>query len=311
MHIALLVNARIPVLGYGGTERVVTWLGRALLEQGHKVSLIASPGSSMPGATVIEVGHRALQAHDFDIAPFLSPGVDVVHSHRQLWVAPPVPMLWTLHGNPPPGTLLPDNTIFVSANHAKRYGHTAFVHNGLDLAEYRFRDTKGDYELFLGRLHSVKGYRWAIEAARRAGRRLILAGGWRPSFRRGISFVGSVQGERKAELLAGARCLWMPALWDEPFGLTLIEALASGTPVIGTRRGSLPEIVSPEVGFLGDTVDELVEYAGRIGEISPAACRAHVERHFTHHSMAASYLELYKAAGQPTSPRAYPPTPST
>ena len=295
MHIALLVNARIPVLGYGGTERVVTWLGRALLEQGHKVSLIASPGSTLPGATVIEASHRALQERDFDVTSLLPAGVEVLHSHRQLWVASPVPTVWTLHGNPPPGTLLPANTIFVSANHAQRYGHTAYVHNGLDLAEYRFRETKGDYDLFLGRLHSVKGYRWAVEAARRTGRRLVLAGGWRPSFRRGISYVGRVQGERKEDLLAGARCLWMPALWDEPFGLTLIEALASGTPVIGTRRGSLPEIVSPEAGFLGDTVDELVEHAGRIGEISAAACRAHVERHFTHHIMATRYLEMYRS----------------
>jgi len=256
----------------------------------------------LPGATVIEASHRALQERDFDVTPLLPAGVEVLHSHRQLWVASPVPTVWTLHGNPPPGTLLPANTIFVSANHAQRYGHTAYVHNGLDLAEYRFRETKGDYDLFLGRLHSVKGYRWAVEAARRTGRRLVLAGGWRPSFRRGISYVGRVQGERKEDLLAGARCLWMPALWDEPFGLTLIEALASGTPVIGTRRGSLPEIVSPGVGFLGDTVDELVDHAGRIGEVSPAACRAHVERHFTHHVMASRYLEKY---------RSYASTPST
>lgn len=296
MHIALLMNARIPVHGYGGTERVVTWLGRALIEQGHKVTLIAAPGSSMPGATVIEASHRSLQERSFDVAPLLPPGVDILHSHRQLWVTPPVPAVWTLHGNPPPGTVLPDNTIFVSANHAQRYGHTSYVHNGLDLAEYRYRDQKDDYDLFLGRLHSVKGYRWAIEAARRTGRRLIIAGGWRPSLRRGISYAGRVQGERKVTLLAGARCLWMPALWDEPFGLTLIEALASGTPVIGTRRGSLPEIVSGEVGYLGDTVEELVELAGRMGEISPAACRAHVERHFTHHVMAARYLEKYQAA---------------
>lgn len=296
MHIALVMNGRIPVDGYGGTERVVTWLGRALLELGHRVTLIASPGSAMPGAVVVEAGHKALQERDFDVTSFLPPGVDIVHSHRQLWVAPPVPFLWTLHGNPPPGTVLPPNTIFLSANHAARYGHATFVHNGLDLSEYRYRDTKADYDLFLGRLHSVKGYRWAIEGARRAGRRLVIAGGWRPSLRRSISYAGRVGGERKVALLAGARCLWMPAQWDEPFGLTLIEALASGTPVIGTRRGSLPEIVAPGVGFLGDTLNELVAYAGRIGEISPAACRAHVERHFTHHTMAAKYLDLYAAA---------------
>jgi glycosyltransferase involved in cell wall biosynthesis len=296
MHIALVANARVPVAGYGGTERVVTWLGRALVEMGHRITLIASPGSTMPGATVVEASHRSLQERDFDVTSFLPPGVDIVHSHRQFRVLPPVPLLWTLHGNPPPGTELPPNTIFVSANHARRYGHTAYVHNGLDLAEYRYRDTKADYDLFLGRLHSVKGYRWAIEAARRTGRKLVLAGGWRPSFRRGISFAGRVAGERKAELLAGARCLWMPALWDEPFGLTLIEALASGTPVIGTHRGSLPEIISPDVGFLGDSVDELVGFAGRLGEISPADCRARVEEHFSHRVMAARYVAYYEAA---------------
>ena len=72
-------------------------------------------------------------------------------------------------------------------------------------------------------------------------------------------------GARKAELLAGARCLWMPALWEEPFGLTLIEALASGTPVLGNQRGALPEIISAEVGRLGDTLDELVWGPPRIG----------------------------------------------
>ena len=295
MHIALLINARIPVQGYGGTERVVAWLGKALVELGHRVTLIASAGSSLPGATVVEVAHRDLQRRDFDLAPFLPPGVDIVHAHRQLWVAPTVPFVWTLHGNPPPGTELPPNTIFLSASHARRYGRQTYVHNGLDQAEYRYQDAKGDYDLFLGRLHSVKGYRWAIEAARRSGRRLVVAGGWRPSLRRGISYVGSVAGERKVALLAGARCLWMPALWEEPFGLTLIEALASGTPVIGTRRGALPEIVSPDVGLLGDSVDELVECTSRIDRIDPAACRARVERHFTHRLMAQRYLGLYSA----------------
>src|SRR5206468_3859740 len=103
-----------------------------------------------------------------------------------------------------------------------------------------FRPTKADYDLFLGRLHSVKGYRWALTGAKRSGRRLLVGGGWRPSFRRNIRYVGEVHGTKKAELLAGARCLWMPALWEEPFGLTLIEALFSGTPVLATRRGGRP-----------------------------------------------------------------------
>ena len=120
-------------------------------------------------------------------------------------------------------------------------------------------------------------------------------GGWRPSLSRWVRYVGKVGGTRKTELLAGARAFWMPALWDEPFGITLIEALVSGTPVLGTRRGSLPEIVSPDVGALGDTLDELVELRARLDAIDPEACRAHVERHFTHHAMAEGYLRMFRA----------------
>src|SRR5206468_3597411 len=187
-------------------------------------------------------------------------------------------------------------------------GSDVFVYNGLDPADFLFRSVKDDYHLFLGRLHSAKGYRWAIEGAKRGGHRLLLAGGWRPSFARNIKYVGEVAGRRKAELLARARCLWMPALWDEPFGLTTIEALFSGTPVIGTHRGALPEILTDTVGALCDTLEEMVEAAETISTRSPDACRAHAERYFTHRTMADEYVRVYGAviesgklpAGRPT-----------
>jgi glycosyltransferase involved in cell wall biosynthesis len=85
----------------------------------------------------------------------------------------------------------------------------------------------------------------------------------------------------------------MPARWDEPFGLTLIEALVSGTPVLGTRRGALPEIGSQETGVLGDTLEELIAGREAICRIDPGACRARVMEHFTHRTMAEGYLRLY------------------
>src|SRR3712207_8659553 len=86
----------------------------------------------------------------------------------------------------------------------------------------------------------------------------------------------------------------MPALWDEPFGITLIESLVSGTPVLGTHRGSLPEVISPAVGALGDSVEELVALRPGLERIDPDACRAHVERWFTHHVMAEGYLRMFR-----------------
>ncbi len=295
MHVALYFHGRLPARGYGGTQRVVVWLARGLVELGHQVSLLAPRESVVPGVELIPLDPGALRRLDFDLTPHAPAGADILHLHAPLRIPPQLPNVATVHGNAAPGHSYPPNTIFLSADHAHRHGASAWVHNGLDPSAYRYRETKGDYDLFLGRLHSAKGYRWALAGARLTGRRLLLAGGWRPSFRRNIRYVGSVDGARKSELLAGARCLWMPALWDEPFGLTLIEAMASGTPVLGTRRGALPEIVTPDVGFLGDSVEELAAFAKRSGEIRPADCRARVERWFSHRTMAAAYVRCYEA----------------
>jgi glycosyltransferase involved in cell wall biosynthesis len=294
MHIALFFWDRLPVPDYGGTQRMVVSLARGLAAAGHRVTLVAGHGSVVPEATLVPVSLDQARRPDFDIRPLLPASLDIVLACAPLRTPPDVPWIRRLAGNWKPGTTGAPNTLYVSRNHAQRYGGVAFVYNGLDPAEYRFRRDKDDYDLFLGRLHGVKGHRWAVQGAKRLRRRILVAGGWRLSFSRYVRYVGRVGGERRAELLAGARTLWMPALWDEPFGNTLIEALVSGTPVLGTRRGSLPELVPPEVGALGDTLEELVERRPALDAIAPEACRAWVERHFTHHAMAEGYLRVFR-----------------
>lgn len=293
MHIVLSFHDDLPVRGYGGTQRVVVWLARGLAELGHRVSLIAGDRSRVPEATLIPVPRREMRTPGFDLAAHIPPDADLLHAHAPVRTDPGIPWVWTLHGNSR-NQPLPPNTICLSASHARRHGTAAFVYNGLDPAEYEYRETKGRFDLFLGRLHRVKGYDWAVRGARRSRRRLIVAGGWRPSLSRWLRYAGSVDGARKRRLLAEARCLWMPAQWPEPFGLTLIEALASGTPVLGTTRGALPEIVSPEVGALGETLDDLVRLAEGIDRIDPAACRRRVEQRFSHRVMAEGYLRMYR-----------------
>jgi glycosyltransferase involved in cell wall biosynthesis len=273
---------------------VVVWLARGLAELGHQVTLIAGPGSKVPEATLVPVDLKLAHKPGFDLSPFIPPNTDIVHSFVPLATSPKsAPYVWTQEGNFKAGKAPPPETIFVSGNHAERSGRNSFVYNGIDPAEFRFEPTKGDYDFFLGRLHKEKGYHLAIEGALRTGRKLVVAGGWRPSFRRLVRFVGEVDGEAKAKWLAEARCLWMPALWDEPFGLTLAEALMSGTPVIGTHRGSLPEVITPDVGGLGDDLDQLVAIAEQIERIDPAACRARAEKHFSHRVMAEEYTRFY------------------
>ena len=220
----------------------------------------------------------------------------MVHAQYPILPVRGCPTLWTMHGNARTGEVLPPGGIGLSADHARRHGFAHWVYNGLDPAEYRFEPIKHGFDLFLGRLHPVKGWHWAVNGARRAGRSLVVAGGWRPTLRRDLRFVGEVGGENKATLLAEAACLWTPALWDEPFGLTAIEAMVSGTPVLGTRRGALPEIVTPECGALGDTLDELVALRPGLDRLDPERVRARVMQGFTHRVMATRYVQLYRAA---------------
>ena len=294
MHIALCTYSLLPAHGYGGAQRVIVWLVRGLVELGHRVTLLAFSGSRVPEATVIPLDPGQIRRREFDITGLLPGSIDLLHSHGFLTVTPRVPHVFTLHGNLRAGRSIPSNTIFLSADHARRHGATAFVYNGTDPREFRFRREKDGYDLFLGRLHRVKGYHWATRGAKRAGVKLVVAGGWRLSLRRELRYVGPVEGSRKAGLLAGAACLWMPALWDEPFGLTLIEAMMSGTPVLGTRRGALPEIVSPAVGALADTLEELVELRSTIDRCEPGDCRSRAERWFSHTSMAQEYVRMYQ-----------------
>ncbi|MGH7538865.1 MAG: glycosyltransferase [Gemmatimonadales bacterium] len=300
MHIAVVSHHRLPVKGYGGTERIVVALVRGLAELGHRVTVIAQPGTKISEAKVVEVPTKQLRDPALDLAPLIPKDAEVAHAHfpvRRLPGGGP-PFLQTIYGNLKQGEAVPPHTVFLSRNHATRHGATAFVYAGLDPSEFTFQTTKHDYDFFIGRLHSAKGYHWAIEGAKRTHRRLMLAGGWRPSFSPKIRFVGEVDGKKKMELLAGARCLWMPALWDEPFGLTTIEALFSGTPVLATKRGALPEVLTGEVGALCDTLEEMVEASRTIASRKPAACRAHAETYFTHRAMAERYIRIYGHLGE-------------
>jgi glycosyltransferase involved in cell wall biosynthesis len=294
MHVALYTHSTLPVSGYGGTQRVIVWLARGLAELGHKVSLLAPIGSKVPEAALVALDPKDLSRPGFDLSGHVPSGAEIVHAHTPLQTPTRQPWVFTLHGNQRAGQRAGDNVICLSSDHARRHGTTAFVYNGVDPTDFVYRSKKADFDLFLGRLHRAKGYRWAIEGAKRAGKRLVVAGGWRPSLRTSLRYVGSVDGGRKAALLADAQCLWMPALWDEPFGLTLVEALMSGTPLLGTRRGALPEIVSPDVGRLGDTLDDLILLRPSLATLDPEACRARGEECFSHLSMAREYLRMYQ-----------------
>jgi hypothetical protein len=291
MNIALVIRSKVPALKYGGTERVVTWLSDALVKLGHNVTIIAQPGSRSSCAEVLPIpGKGKLK---------LPPGIDIVHFHSfPTFDTGSIPSVTTMHG------LLstvwdtefkfPGNTLFLSKSHSTLYDSNNFVYNGLNPDEYIYKKDKDDYFLFMGKIkRTSKGVDIAIELAKRMGLKLIIAGGWKLTLDKKIRFVGDVGGKRKAELLANARGLLFPIRWPEPFGLVSIEAMVSGTPVISTPCGAVPEIVTAETGFICKDVNEMGKAVERIGEIKSEVCRQRVLDNFTSEIMARNYVKYY------------------
>jgi len=183
------------------------------------------------------------------------------------------------------------------------------VYNGIDPERYEFNDSPDDYLLYLSRLNKEKGVLTAIEVARAAGQKLIVAGNsagnaeWsfflheiQPRLNsENISFRGQVNFREKVELLKNAKALLFPIDRQEPFGLVMIEAMACGTPAIGFRKGSVPEIIEHgKTGFVADTPEEMVEAIKNIATIDRHECRKTVEEKFTLKQMVDKYEKIYE-----------------
>jgi glycosyltransferase involved in cell wall biosynthesis len=193
--------------------------------------------------------------------------------------------------------------------HVRDCGTWRLVFNGVPLETYDYRADPGpDAPLvFLGRVEGIKGPHLAIDVARRTGKRLIVAGNVPSEHRawfdkeiaprvdgRQIQYIGPVDDAQKNLLLGSAGALLMPIVWDEPFGIVMAEAMACGTPVIGTRRGAVPEVVQHGVtGFVETSLEGMVSAVRRIDEIDRRACRRRVENLFSDAAVVDAYLEVY------------------
>jgi glycosyltransferase involved in cell wall biosynthesis len=327
---------RVPPAAYGGTELVVHLITEELVRRGNEVTLFASgdsqttarlrsvtPAPFRYGYVADGVRHAEYLQLANTQACFLAAAAgefDIVHNHAGieglvLAATSRTPVLSTNHNPFVPQTrpiwdAYPWAHHAVSAASAATYpsrGALPPIHHGIDVASFAFGERPEGYLLFLGRFMPDKGAVRAIEAARLAGRRLILAGkvdaadmdhftteiepaidGDR------IRYVGEADAGAKRRLLAGADALLFPIEWDEPFGLVMIEALASGAPVIGFRRASVPEVVDDGVtGFVVDDVSAMAAAIERIEQIDRRACRREAERRFSVERMVDDYVRHY------------------
>jgi glycosyltransferase involved in cell wall biosynthesis len=335
LRILLTADPQLPVppLLYGGIERVIDMLCRGLCARGHEVTLLAHRDSACPAPLVAWPGGEnenfaATVRNSLALARCLaSKRFDVVHSFSRLaYLAPilplPIPKLMSYQREISARTTalarrLSLGTLHFSAlsghmlTKVSHVGPFRLIPNGVRLDRYSFAPSVAhDAPLvFLGRIEEIKGPHLAIEIARRAGARLVLAGNVPAEHRAWfdariapfidgdrVAYVGPVDDAQKNELLGRARALLMPILWEEPFGIVMTEALACGTPVIGYARGSVPEIIVDGVtGFVVADVDAAVAATGRLPRIDRAACRARVERFYSDAAVTDAYVDAYRS----------------
>ncbi len=303
MKILIAITTKIPVTAYGGTERVIWYLGKELSKLGHEITYLVNKGSVCDFAKIIPIDES------IKVSEQIPKDIDIIHFH---YVPPDLhevekPYVVTVHGNVGPSFQFNANTIFISKNQANRYSSSCFVHNGLDWSDYPSPLTLAhrNYFHFLGnaawRIKNVKGAINIITGTK--SEKIKILGGTRLNFKMGFRltltprarFYGMVGGEEKARLLRSSKGLIFPVRWHEPFGLCIIESLYFGCPVFATPYGSLPELVPQEVGFLSNKQHELVEAIENVTQYSTQICHEYALENFNSKKMALGYLEKYTA----------------
>lgn len=330
MHLAVLspIAWKTPPTHYGPWERVVSLLVEGLVRRGIEVTLFATADSETK-ATLHAVVPRPYE-EDKDLDPKVweclhiselferADEFDLIHNHYDFLPLTytglvPTPVLTTIHGFSS-SKILPvykkynGRTYYVSISNADRspeLDYVATVYHGIDLENFTFNDKPSENLLFFGRIHPDKGTRQAIDIARLAGRDLVIAGiiQDRHYFETEVEphidevhirYVGSANPCLRDKLLGEAYALLHPIDFNEPFGLSVVEANACGTPVVAFERGSMPELVTAGVnGFLVSDVSEAVEAVRQIGSVSRRACRETAERRFSRDRMVDEYLRVY------------------
>jgi glycosyltransferase involved in cell wall biosynthesis len=330
MRIAMLspIAWRTPPRHYGPWENVVSLLTEGLVLQGLDVTLFAT-GDSETSGKLQAVCPRGYE-EDHSLIPKVWESLhisalferaqefDIIHNNFDFLpltytnlIATPV--ITTIHGFSSSG-ILPvykkynGSSFYVAISDADRSPELDYIktiHHGIDLQQFDFEPEPEDYLIFFGRIHHDKGAKEAIEIARACNKKLILAGiiqdedyynqHVKPYLDDNrVVYVGSVGSLERKQLLGKASALLHPINFDEPFGLSVIEAMACGTPVIAFNRGSMPELIQHgKNGFLVSDCEGAIEHIARLKEIHRLDCRRVVEDHFTANRMVEQYLEVY------------------
>jgi glycosyltransferase involved in cell wall biosynthesis len=337
MRIGMLspIAWRTPPRHYGPWESVVSLLTEGLVSRGYNVTLFATGDSETSGKLhsvcargyeedrsimpkvweCLHISELFEHAEDFDIIHNNFDYLPLTYTGLII-----TPVVTTIHGFSSPGILAVykkynRKVFYVSISDADRspdLDYIKTIHHGIDIKRFDFQSDPDDYLLFFGRIHHDKGVREALEIARVCNKKLILAGIIQDEayYHQYVEphldnynavYVGSVGPVQRNQLLGKACALLHPINFNEPFGLSVIESMACGTPVIAFDKGSMPELIeNGKNGFLVKTVEDAIDAVAHIKDIDRACCRRHVEQHFTINRMVEEYIQVYETVLEKT-----------
>jgi glycosyltransferase involved in cell wall biosynthesis len=329
MKIAVLapVAWRTPPLHYGPWEQMASNLCEGLVKAGFEVTLFATGDSLTAGKLdfVIEKGYEEDRTQDAKVVECLHISnlmeqahlFDLIHNHFDFLPLTyanliPTPIITTIHGFSsekiiPVYEKYNQLCYYVSISDANRHpklDYLGTVYNGINSSDFTFIAQPEDYLLFFGRIHPDKGTAEAIQIAKKSNRRLVIAGiiqdeayfkkEVEPHLNEEITFIGAAGPEKRNDLLGKAYALLHPINFEEPFGLSVAEAMLCGTPVIAFNKGSMPELIKDaETGFLVENVDEATARIEDLSSISRKACRDWALASFSTEKMVEDYIALY------------------
>ncbi len=330
MRIAMLstIAWRTPPRHYGPWESIVSLITEGLVERGYDVTLFATGDSATSAKlhSVCPIGYEEDPSINAKVWESLhiselfdhADDFDIIHNHFDFLPLTyagltHTPVITTIHGFSS-AAILPvykkynGRVAYVSisdADRAPELDYIKTIYHGIDLKQFDFQPEPDDYLVFFGRIHPDKGAKEAIEIAKACNKPLILAGIIQdPAYYQQhvlpylddsqITYIGSVGPVQRGRLLGKASALLHPINFDEPFGLSVIEAMACGTPVIAFNRGSMPELIEHgKNGYLVSSCEEAIDYVDRIPAIARADCRQTVVDRFSVDRMVDQYCEVY------------------
>ena len=330
MKVAILsaIAWRTPPRHYGPWEQVASNIAEGLIQLGVEVTLFATGDSITQGKleSVVEKGYAEDTQLDAKVVECLhisnlmerADEFDIIHNHFDFLPLSyskliKTPMVTTIHGFSSP-RILPvyqkynPFTNYISISNADRdasLNYLATVYNGINCDEFNFNPIPKDYLLFFGRIHPDKGTAEAVQIAIKAKKSLIIAGiiqdhsyfkeHVEPFLNEQITFIGAAGPYERDQLLGNALALLHPISFNEPFGMSVAEAMYCGTPVIAFNKGSMPELIQDEVtGFLVNTVEEAVEAVLNLPRIERNQCHDWAKAKFSREKMALDYLNCYQ-----------------